>query len=213
MPEVAIVVPVMRRPQNAERFTKSLRESDADAEVFAVYDAEDAATREAWEAAGAWMVLAETGESYACKVNWAFQFVTTPWVFICGDDVIFDPEWFKPIRYIINRQPEIRVIGVPDGSGSTADFAPHFLLAADYVTERGASWDGPGVVCHEGYRHNYVDNEIIDVAKKRGVWHLCRTSLVEHLHPAWRKGEWDEVYKIGVDSAPADAALYERRMR
>ena len=98
-----------------------------------------------------------------------------------------------------------------DGSGSTADFSPHVLIASGYIAERGASWDGAGIVCHEGYRHNYVDNEIVTVAKQRRVWAMCRTSMVEHIHPAWRKGEWDDVYQIGRESATEDGHLFERR--
>jgi hypothetical protein len=64
----------------------------------------------------------------------------------------------------------------------------------------GASWDGPGIVCHEGYRHWFVDDEITVAAQLRGVFQAALGSHVEHLH----NGSVPE----GVE---ADQALFQRR--
>ena len=75
------------------------------------------------------------------------------------------------------------------------DHATHLLIPAAYIDEHGASWDGPKVVCHEGYRHWYVDDEIVTAAKQRGVWAMALGLQVEHLHPVWGKAENDDTYR------------------
>jgi hypothetical protein len=80
------------------------------------------------------------------------------------------------------------------------------------VDEVGASWDGPGVMCHEGYRHWYVDNELVSAASLRGAFQMALGSVVEHMHPLWGKGEDDEVYALGKSFAEADGELYRARL-
>jgi hypothetical protein len=67
------------------------------------------------------------------------------------------------------------------------------------------------VVCHEGYRHWFVDNEIVSVAKQRGVWKFAKHSKVEHLHPMWGGAPDDDTYKLGQSSVLEDKALFDAR--
>jgi hypothetical protein len=66
-------------------------------------------------------------------------------------------------------------------------------------------------VAHEGYRHWYVDDEIVFAAKQHGVWAMAPLSVVEHLHPMVGKGADDEVYRLGQSHADADGATFEAR--
>jgi hypothetical protein len=75
----------------------------------------------------------------------------------------------------------------------------------------GASWDGPKNVAHVGYRHWFVDDEIVSAAKQRGVWAMAINSVVEHLHPAWGKAKNDEVYTLGQSFAEQDKATFKAR--
>jgi len=93
------------------------------------------------------------------------------------------------------------------------DHATHMLIRRSYIEEQGASWDGPGIVCHEGYRHWYVDDEIVTAAKLRGEWAMALGSFVEHLHPIWEKGEQDATYELGQSFAKDDAKLWKQRFR
>ena len=68
------------------------------------------------------------------------------------------------------------------------------------------------MVCHQGYRHWFVDDEIVTAAKQRGVWQMALGSVVEHNHPLWGKAEDDEVYQLGQSSAEADRALFRARL-
>lgn len=216
--ECAVIVPVMRRPQNAEPFVQSLRASTGLAKVYAMADADDEETCAAWESAGACVVRLQRpdGENrpgtFAEKVNAGYEYTTEPWIFAVGDDVRFHPGWLDQAQAVAG--DDYHVIGTNDLGPrvKAGQDSPHFLIRRSYVDEEGASWDGPKVVCHEGYRHGYVDLEVALVAKNRGVWAAALGSIVEHIHPLWGKGEMDEVYELGLSFADQDGVLFYQRM-
>jgi hypothetical protein len=86
----------------------------------------------------------------------------------------------------------------------------HPLIRREYVDKFGTI-DEPVKVVHEGYRHWAVDDELVATAKARGAWAFCREAIVEHLHPYWRRGKWDDVYALGQANASADMALWAKR--
>lgn len=211
-----ILVPVMRRPQNAAPFMQSLRATctEDEAAVVVIYDADDVETQTAWG-----IELCDSVDSgYAAgtfpqKINVGFRCTERPWVMLVGDDVRFHPNWFEAAVRCI-QQSGCMVIGTNDlGNGAvvSGQHATHMLINRQYVNDLGASWDGPGVVCHEGYRHSYVDDEIVRRAKQLGTWASARDSIVEHMHPAWGKGNHDDVYAMGGASMGADSQLFVQR--
>jgi hypothetical protein len=221
----AVVVPVMRRPQNAKPFMESLRASGADlATVYAVCDVEDIETRRAWREAGAQVETRDFGDdeirpgTFAEKVNAGYEFTARhdnePWLLLVGDDVRFHPGWLDHAQHAA--RDGAHVIGTNDLHNPrvmAGEHATHLLVRRSYVDEVGASWDGPKVLCHEGYGHWFVDDEIVTVAKDRGVWAFAPHARIEHLHPLWGLAEDDEVYGLGQSHAEADRALFEARLR
>ncbi len=214
---VDVIVPVLGRPQNAEPFMRSLRATTGLATVYAIAGPENTAeahqaTVEAWKTAGA-EVITGPGVTFAEKVNRGYRATSGPWLFVVGDDVRFHPGWLDHAQAVASDR--YHVIGTNDLGNprvTSGDHATHFLVRRSYVDEVGASWDGPGVVAHEGYRHWFVDDEIVNTAKQRGVWAMALGSRVEHLHPAWGKGKRDEVYDLGTKEADRDRALFEKRL-
>jgi hypothetical protein len=69
------------------------------------------------------------------------------------------------------------------------------------------------VVAHEGYRHWFVDDEIVTAAKQRGVWAMSLASKVEHLHPLFGKAENDATYELGQSAAKEDHKLFRGRLK
>lgn len=208
--EIAVIVPVLDRPQNAVPFMRSLRASTGLASVLAVCSTESDA--EAWEAAGA-SVLRTDRISFAEKVNEGYSKTSEPWVFLVGDDVTFRPGWLDHAQAVA-RNTGAKVIGTNDWANERVmrgEHATHMLIARDYIDEHGASWDGPGVVCHEGYRHWYVDDEIVTVAKQRGVFGPALASVVEHHHPLFGTAPDDETYRRGQRHAGKDKATFVKR--
>ena len=90
-----------------------------------------------------------------------------------------------------------RIISVePDGYGEVLSMT---TSSGNYV-----AW---------GYASRNCDDEIVAVAKQRGVWMMALESHVDHRHPAWGKGEPDAVYELGQSFAEQDKALFETRLR
>ncbi len=216
-PAVTVIVPVMRRPQNAAPFMASLLETTDRADVLVVADEDDNETWRAWLQVmpkGAGRVVRSAwpapGGTFPEKVNLGYRMASpTEWLFICGDDVRFGADWLESA--IVQAGGFARVVGV-HATNASEDWSPHLLINRQYVVEQGASWDGPGFVCHEGYRHNYVDAEICRVARQRGVWAMSWNSVVDHLHPAFGRGTDDATYRLGQSTVDADAAVWRERL-
>jgi len=209
----AVIVPVLNRPQNAAPFMATLRATTGLATVYAIANPDDADTVKAWQDAGAEVLFAD-GVSFACKVNAGYAQTTEPWLFITGDDVRFHPGWLDHAHATAVQQGA-SVVGTNDLGNPRVmrgEHATHMLIRRGYVDEVGASWDGPGGVCHEGYRHWYVDDEIVTAARQRHAFAFATASIVEHLHPAWGKAQQDDVYDLGQASQNEDRALFEKRL-
>ncbi|HWB37487.1 MAG TPA: hypothetical protein VHA75_15835 [Rugosimonospora sp.] len=210
--ETAVLVPVMRRPRNAAPFMTSLRASTGLAKCYAVAHDDDRETIAAWLSAGA-EVLSGDVTTFAEKVNFGYRHTSEPWMLLVGDDVRFRSAWLDHAQHVAESFGA-DVVGTNDLANPAViagDHAVHPLIRRAYVDRMGASWDGPGVVAHEGYRHWFVDNEIVTAAKQRGVWQMALGSIVEHLHPYVGKADHDEVYALGESSAERDREVFEQR--
>lgn len=218
----AVIVPVLGRPGNAAPFVESLRASGAPlARVYAVADDADTKTADAWLEAGATVLLwgalkdedAWLPGTFAQKVNLGYSATSEPWLFLTGDDVRFHPGWLDQAQHAAAGGAS--VIGTNDLHNprvTAGEHATHLLVRRSYVDDRGASWDGPKVVAHEGYAHWFVDDEVVTAARQRGAWAMAIHSKVEHLHPLWGLAEDDDTYRLGQSHAGADKALFAARL-
>lgn len=209
---VAVLVPVMQRPDSAEPFMRSLRASTGLAECYAITS--DDLTRDAWKLAGANTIDADD-LSFASKINTGYRQTQEPWMFMVGDDVRFLPGWLDQamLTHAVTEQAVIGVNDLGNPRVMRGEHATHMLIKRSYVDEHGASWDGPGVVCHEGYHHCFVDDEIVAVARQRQEFIVALGSKVEHLHPVWGKGEEDSVYRLGQLHFGDDRRMFQKRLQ
>ncbi|MCC6434438.1 MAG: hypothetical protein IT196_05355 [Acidimicrobiales bacterium] len=210
---VAVIVPVLRRPAAAAPFMASwaVTGGPMNSAVYAVTDAEDTDTRRAWYEAGATVLTSDRGSTYAAKVNYALEATSEPWLLLLGDDVRFHDGWLPAALDAGRRAP---VVSTNDMGRTDLDrLAVHPMFARAYLEQRGASFDGPGLIAHEGYKHWYVDREWSLLALDRGAMTFAENARIEHLHPIHRKGEMDEVYALGQAAAEDDARLYRMRER
>jgi hypothetical protein len=222
--EVAVLVPVLGRPEHAEPFMASLRASTGLARAYAILGPEETAeayqaVEAAWKQAGAIILHSEDGLpaaiTFAEKVNAGYRQTSEPWLLLVGSDVRFHPGWWDHALAAAEGD-RFDVVGTNDLGNPrvmAGEHSPHPLVRRSYVDQVGASWDGPGIVCHEGYQHNFVDDELVTAAKQRGTWTPALASRVEHLHPFWQKAELDEVHKLGQSSFEEDRKLFEERLR
>ncbi len=212
--EVAVIVPVLDRPQHAAPFMASLRASTGLARVYAVCQGDDQDTAAAWLDAGAEVLESGEQTSFAAKANLGYAKTSEPWVLLVGSDVHFYPGWLDQALAAAAPGP-YHVVGTNDCGNPrviAGEHATHMLIRRAYIDEVGASWDGPGIVAHEGYRHWAVDDEIVTAAKQRGVWAMALGSKIEHMHPMWGKAEDDKIYQLGQSFAEQDLKLFQERL-
>lgn len=207
--ECAVVVPTVKeRVGNLPALAETLRASTGLARPLFVVDDEDhAAEAKQWGD-----VLVQPGK-FPVKVNAGFRATETPWVKFVGDDVRFRPGWLDQLQ-LVARLYGAKVVGSNDLANPRVmrgEHATHWMIARDYVEEVGASWDGPGVVAHEGYRHWFCDDEIVTAAKQRGVFQAALGAFVEHYHPLTGKAETDAVYERNDKYAAQDRDLFRKR--
>ena len=205
-----VIVPT-RRAGNAKPFMETLT-ATADIVVRAIVYQEHADVAKAWADAGAFVLMGHAN-TYASKLNAGYRASMAEWLLLVGDDVKFHPGWLAAALAKAD-ETGAQVVGV-NGLGTEREragqFATHQLVRRAYVDEVGASWDGPGVVAHEGYGHMFVDDEIVTAAMRRGVWAMAVDSIVEHVHHYFGKAPVDDTYLLGESSFAADRALFRTR--
>jgi hypothetical protein len=214
--EIDVIVPVLGRPHHAAPFMRSLRATTGLAHVLAVASEDDTETIDAWFAAGADVLKVDPQQgSFACKVNDGYEATDCPWMLFIGSDVEFKPSWWDH-ALAVARNTGANMVATNDLLNADVHdgrLATHPVVRRSYVDELGASWDGPGVVAHEGYSHWYVDAEWSTVANQRRTMVPALASHIEHLHPLAGKAEMDETYRIGQKHRGNDQALFEARCK
>lgn len=153
---------------------------------------------------------------FACKHNLAFQHTQAPYVLLGADDLEFRPGWDERV-IAVAASSRAGVIGTDDDANPLVKrgrHATHAVVSRDYIDTWGGTFlDGPGVVYHEGYQHQYVDTELVEAARQRGEWVFAHGAVVAHHHPIYdRSVPMDATYQKALADAHADKALYVSRL-
>lgn len=216
---IAVVVPVLGRPQNAQRLADSLTAATTvEHRLVWVVSVSDRDQFLACKAAGGDLIEAEWPPGpgdFARKVNKAHRNTIEPFVFQGADDIEFTPGW-DVAALAVAEATGAGVVGTNDDANpmvKRGDHSTHSLIRRSYVEEHGGTLDGPGLVFSEAYGHQWCDNELVELAKARGQWAFAASSVVRHRHWVWRTAPMDETYARGSASARADRALFEQRRR
>ncbi len=205
-----VIVPVLNRPHRVQALVDSFDEGLSEGELLFVVNDSDELERDALiDAQAQYVVVDDEILSWPCKIDWVWKNHLLPeWSLLAADDVKFYPAWWQNTALIRNND-FIKVIGTNDlGNPSViaGQHSCHPLVRRDFV---GLDGDGP---VHTGYRHWFVDNELVATASATGSWAFCATSVVEHLHPYWGKGKMDNTYTLGESESFADSLLWEKRL-
>lgn len=175
--------------------------------VLFLADCHDRLQRRALDEAGAETLVC--GGSYAAKINTGVDATVESLIFMAADDLLFHPGWLEAARGKL--AGSVRVVGTNDLQNRrvlAGTHGTHNLVDRRYVA-RGTV-DGPGLL-HDGYTHNFVDDEFVGTAQARGAWAHAADSVVEHLHPNSRKAPRDATYRRGDRSFRQDRRLFEER--
>lgn len=225
MTELAVLVPVLGRPQNVAPLVASFLQGCPEDSYLRFIctpgdDAEIAAVKAVQEYPNPDRIgwLYGTPEGWGPKINTGVALIKADWYLCAADDVTFTEGWWDATKELRD-DPTIGVIGTNDsrnGTGNprvaTGDHTCHPLIRAAYITERGTI-DVPGEAVHAGYHHWFVDDELVWTAKTRAAWAFCREAVIEHLHPFWMPETvaWDDTYARGDANKEADGALFQQR--
>jgi glycosyltransferase involved in cell wall biosynthesis len=226
--ELCVIIPVLNRPHRIVPVVSSIIHSVPHAQVIIVPSANVEETFDMHDAMIEAMDISDLVEvrpyrdiqptcgNYAKKINWAMkEWSDAEWIFTGADDLYFHPGWWEATERL-REVSTVGVIGTNDlghprvylyGETST-----HSLVRFDYAWDYGLI-DEPksGKILHEGYVHEFVDDELVGTAKYRGAWVFCPQAYVEHLHPVWQKAPWDTTYEDQERRMNESRALYTQR--
>jgi glycosyltransferase involved in cell wall biosynthesis len=212
---VVIVVPVLGRPHRVAPLMASVEDATPEPHrtLFVVNDNDVDELTALREAGADFMTVPAKRGSWACKINDGYRASTEPYLFTGADDIEFHPGWFTAAVRLMTGP--VQVVGTTDLCNPRTmdgDHSTHTLIARTYVDEHGTI-DKPAQVLHEGYHHDYADDELIATAKARGVYAHGFESVVEHLHPWAKKAPDDATYRLGRRWRQHGRRLFERRQR
>jgi hypothetical protein len=213
--DLAIVVPMLGRAHRVEPLLESIH-STCDARVLFALSPGDRAVQRAVARAGAESIVVPRRPigDYARKINVGYRATTEPLIFLGADDLLFHTGWFGAATAQL--RPGIGVVGTNDlGSPRVmrGDHSTHSLVTRDYA-DRYGTIDRPGEILHEGYVHEWVDDELVGTAKARRAWAFAHDARVEHLHPNWHpEVPIDRLYAAQRFRLRAGRPLYQRRQR
>lgn len=225
-----MLVPVLGRPQAVRPLLDSFLASGAerDAELLFIASETDVEEIAAIEAAGVRCLLTPK-RSWACKINVGLRWSTEPWILCAADDVTFVEGWtqktlahmrcpvFPPssLRFAGDEVIGDRaaVVSTYDGFNDATrngELATHPLVSRRYAVNFGTI-DNKNEIAHEGYHHNYVDEEITLTARVRGRLHHSPVQILEHHHWGRHPERMDATYALGHSFLEVDKALFEAR--
>lgn len=142
-------------------------------------------------------VINERKRFYGGAINHGYKFAKGEYIFTGADDLRFGYHWDEEVLRVM--KGSVRVGGtndlmhpwVPEGRHAT-----HYLVDRRYIEEVGGVPDEPpGTFMPEAYDGLFTDAEFVMIAKSRGAFAPCLSSVVEHLNFAGGRSAFDTTYR------------------
>lgn len=212
---ITILVPVLRRPHRAQPLVDSIAAATPEPHtvlfICSPGDRTEIAAARATTADVIVTPVAWARGDYPRKINFGYEQTDTPLLFLAADDLHFHPGWLPAATARLT--DGIGVVGTNDLANlrtMRGEHSTHSLVTRDYI-DRYGTIDQPGAVLHEGYWHEFVDDEFCATAKARHAYAHASDSVVEHLHPMVGKAPLDNLYRQQGRRMRVGRALYQRR--
>lgn len=202
---LAIFVPTMYRAHNLQRLFDSIN-ATTKCDIFGMCPMDDYDSQnllglycDAW-----W---ADEGDMrYVKRIEFMYHQTTADWFLTGSDDIVFHDHWLTDA---IEYMEDYSVIGFEDLCNPNLP-GTNFLIRRKYIEEQSGVIDSPNTVFHQGYFHNFCDNELVGTAKKRDEFAKC-PGVIEHRHHTVGKADNDHVYDIAQQHFHQDAELCHSR--
>lgn len=215
MTDLAFLIPVLRRPHRVAPMVESINAATpVPHRILFVASPGDVAEHDAVRASGADLLIIERPVSpgdYARKINAGYRATDEPLLFMGADDIHFHPGWFEAAAAHLSER--IHAVGTNDLANRrvmAGEHSTHTLVCRFYADAFGTI-DGPGSLLHEGYWHEYVDDEFVGTARSRDAFTSAQDSFVEHLHANNGKAPMDDLYAAQKVRMRAGKELFLQR--
>ena len=218
-PPTVILIPVLNRPHRVAGLVNNIFDTSPDnVSILFICSPGDVGEMEAVKKAARGKAVGmltlnvrpQHGD-YARKMNAGYKATTQPWLFLGADDLRFHPGWLEAAGALID--DDIQVVGTDDMGNPrviAGKHSTHTLVTRSYVDEYGTI-DERNKMLHEGYPHEFVDDEFVGTAKYRGAFAFAFDSKVEHLHPNWGKNDTDVLYSAAPQRLEKAREVWRRR--
>lgn len=191
---LAIVIPTRGRPDNLPKVTRAWAETFAwkNADLVIAYDADDPKAGEYAEFVEAWnldYVQVQHWMPMVHKLDHVSRLLMNGYFAIgfAGDDHIPRTENWST-RYV----EELKDLGtgiVHSNDGHHGNKCPtEWAMTSNIIRALGRMVPAP-------VEHLYCDNSILDLGTQASCLQYLPDVMIEHMHPVWKKGEWDEQYQ------------------
>ena len=154
--------------------------------------------------------LDQGGGNYAEKINRGVDLTSEPLLFLGADDLDFRSGWLEAA--LARLADGIGVVGTNDLCNPrviAGEHSTHSLVTREYAAL--GTIDEPGKLLHEGYPHEFVDDEFVETAKFRGAYAHAGDAIVEHLHPMAGKAPTDALYSAQRRRMCKGRPIYAKR--
>lgn len=204
---LAVLCPTVNRADKLEALADNLRDNTETAcRLYLIGEHWDKDTVEATNRIDdCFPVFGDFG-SCAAAYNAGFEASTEPYVFLANDDLEFPEGWELPALRMI--QAGTPIVGVNEGHNRMTCFS---MVERAFIEDFSGVYDVPGQLVHP-YTSQYVDTELAEYAKHRGVWGEAVEGGVIHRH--WEWGEADRNhpnYLKAQSTVDEDRRTFERR--
>lgn len=205
MADLAIICPTLNRADKLPALVEDIAANTLTSHrIYLVMEIGDRETETVARGLDTVDVIGDFG-SCAAAYNAGFVASEEPYCFLANDDLEFPEGWELPALSMIEDYP---IVGVNEGHDRLTCFA---MVRRSYIEEHSGVYDRPGTLCHP-YESQYVDTELAEYARHRGVWAEAWEGGVVHRHHEF--GEADPSHPNYVKARSTvrdDHATYERR--
>ena len=189
MKDIAIAIPVLGRQYHIDPLLESIHSTTPNARVVFITSTNDTSgvveylkeiDQEVMEIKSK---SVRTGNKmwnfadYPRKINHAFRNTNEPLFFMGATDIKFSSGWFELATGDVTDKHQ--AIGTKDGLNARTmrgQHSTHSLITREYG-ELGTI-DDPDCVLHEGYWHEFVDDEFCATAKHRGAFFSSKAQVL-----------------------------------
>jgi glycosyltransferase involved in cell wall biosynthesis len=205
MSTLAIICPTLNR---ADKLPDLVRQVHANTEtphtLYFVMESHDRDSFNAVKGLDCELVVGRFG-SCAAAYNAGFDYATEPYNFLANDDLEFPEGWELPALALMDEWP---IVGVNEGHNRMTCFS---MVRRDFILEQSGVYDKRATLVHP-YKSQYVDTELAEYAKHRGVWAEAHEGGVIHRHHDFGEADPNHPNYVKARSTlDEDRNTYDRR--